>query len=94
MICSAVLHFARNQTHFDLMICSILRVIKPGGYLFARLASDICIEDLVYDLRNDQHLLPDASEGFLVNEQLLLNYTDELNGLLFEPIKTTNVQKQ
>jgi tellurite methyltransferase len=91
-ICSAVLHFARNKAHFDQMLRSIWRVIKPGGYLFARLASNIGIESLVQDLGNGQHLLPDGSERFLVNEQILMDYTDQLNGLLFEPFKTTNVQ--
>jgi tellurite methyltransferase len=91
-ICSAILHFARNKAHFDQMIRSIWRVIKPGGHLFARLASDIGIESLVHDLGNGQHLLPDGSERFLVNEQILMDYTNKLNGLLFEPIKTTNVQ--
>ena len=92
VICSAVLHFARNENHFDQMLRSIWRATKPSGYLFARLASDIGIETLVHGLGNGRYLLPDGSERFLVNEQLLLNYTDELNGLLFEPIKTTNVQ--
>ncbi|WP_299286018.1 class I SAM-dependent methyltransferase [uncultured Mucilaginibacter sp.] len=92
VICSAVLHFARNENHFDQMLRAIWRATKPGGYLFARLASDIGIETLVQGLGNGCYLLPDGSERFLVNEQLLLNYTNELNGLLFEPIKTTNVQ--
>ncbi|MEX8548862.1 MAG: class I SAM-dependent methyltransferase [Mucilaginibacter sp.] len=92
VICSAVLHFARNENHFDQMLSDIWRAIKPGGYLFARLASDIGIETLVQALGNGRYLLPDGSERFLVNEQLLLDYTNELNGLLFEPIKTTNVQ--
>jgi tellurite methyltransferase len=91
-ICNSVLHFAKNKAHFDQMNRSIWRVIKPGGYLFARLASDIGIESLVHDLGNGQHLLPDGSERFLVNEQILMDYTNKLNGLLFEPIKTTNVQ--
>lgn len=91
-ICSAVLHFAKDINHFDVMLRSIWRVIKPGGYLFARLASDIGIEALVRDLGNGRYLLPDGSEHFLVNEQTLLRYTRELNGKLHEPIKTTNVQ--
>ncbi|EHQ27375.1 class I SAM-dependent methyltransferase [Mucilaginibacter paludis] len=91
-ICSAVLHFAKNEVHFDAMLRSIWRVLKPGGYLFARLASDIGIEPLVHHLGDGRYLLPDGSERFLVNEQTLLRYTRELNGHLHEPIKTTNVQ--
>ncbi|MDR3678858.1 MAG: class I SAM-dependent methyltransferase [Flavipsychrobacter sp.] len=90
-ICSAVLHFANNEAHFDKMLRSIWRILKPGGFLFARLASDIGIENLVQPLGNGRYLLPDGSERFLVNEQFLLNYTHQLNGILSDPIKTTNV---
>jgi tellurite methyltransferase len=92
IICSAVLHFAKNQNHFDSMLHSIWRVLKPGGYLFARLASDIGIENLVVEQNNGRYLLPDGSERFLVNEAMLLNYTQKLKGYLHEPIKTTNVK--
>ena len=92
VISSAVLHFATNPDHFDNMIQSMWRVLKPGGYLFARLASDTGIETLVHDLGNGRFLLPDGSERFLVNQQLLLQYTERLNARLHEPIKTTNVQ--
>lgn len=92
VICSAVLHFARNQIHFREMLMSMWKVIKPGGYFFARLASDIGIEGLIDHTTNGRYLLPDGTERFLVNEQTLLDYTEELNGYLYEPIKTTNVQ--
>lgn len=91
-ICSAVLHFAKDRNHFDAMVRSIWRILKPGGFLFARLASTIGIEKLVKDLGNGRYFLPDGSERFLVNEQTLLQYTKDLNGELFENIKTTNVQ--
>jgi tellurite methyltransferase len=92
VISSAVLHFAQDSNHFDAMLRSMWRVLKPGGYLFARLASDIGIETLVIPQGNSRYLLPDGSERFLVNEQILLEYTQVLGGKLFEPIKTTNVQ--
>jgi tellurite methyltransferase len=92
VISSAVLHFANDEQHFDAMLRSMWRGLKPGGYFFARLASDIGIEKLVQPLGNSRYLLPDGSQRFLVNEQTLLNYTHQLNGYLHEPIKTTNVQ--
>jgi len=92
VISSAVLHFAQSQAHFDAMLQSMWRVLKPDGYLFARLASDIGIETLIKSLGNGRYLLPDGSERFLVNQEMLLNYTKMLNARLYEPIKTTNVQ--
>lgn len=91
-ICSAVLHFANGHAHFDAMLRSIWRILKPGGYFFARIASDIGIEELVTPLGDGIYLLPDGTNRYLVNEETLLNYTSALGAELFEPIKTTNVQ--
>ena len=94
VIASAVLHFAENPIHFDLMLRALWRVLKPGGFLFVRLASSIGIEHLVQPLANGRYYLPDGSERFLVDERTLHRYTRELNGELYEPLKTTNVQNQ
>jgi tellurite methyltransferase len=92
VICSAVLHFAHSEDHFESMLHSMWRVLKPGGYLFARLASDIGLESLVLPTGHGRYLLPDGSERFLVSEKMLLHYTRLLNARLHEPVKTTNVQ--
>ena len=92
VICSAVLHFARNEGHFDAMLRSLWRVIKKEGFLFVRTASSIGIENLITPLGNGRYQLPDGSDRFLVTEETLLNYTTDLNATLIEPIKTTNVQ--
>lgn len=92
VISSAVLHFAENQGHFEAMLTSMWRVLKPGGYLFCRLASDIGIESLVRFAGNGRYLLPDGSERFLVNQEMLIHFTKKLGGEMHEPIKTTNVQ--
>jgi SAM-dependent methyltransferase len=92
VISSAVLHFAHSDAHFESMLHSMWRVLKPGGYLFGRLASDIGLESLVLPTGHGRYLLPDGSERFLVNEKMLLNYTRSLNARLMEPLKTTNVQ--
>lgn len=91
-ICSAVLHFANSHAHFDAMLRSIWSVLKPGGYFFARLASDIGIEELVTPLGNGVFLLPDGSTRYLVNQEMLFQYTNAFNAELYEPVKTTNVQ--
>jgi tellurite methyltransferase len=91
VISSAVLHFAADVSHFNAMVNEAFRVLKPGGYFFARLASDIGIESLVHHLGNGRYLLPDGSTRFLVNQEQLLNITGQY-GQLHEPVKTTNVQ--
>lgn len=94
VISSAVLHFAQNKAHFEKMLFEMWRVLKPGGFFFARLASDIGIENKVVSLGNGRYLLPDESERFLVNEEMLLGYNQTLNAHMYEPIKTTNVQNR
>lgn len=92
VISSAVLHFASDALHFEEMLNSMWRVVSPGGYLFCRLASDIGIENLVKPIGNGRYMLPDQSERFLVNQDMLLGFTKKLGATLHEPIKTTNVQ--
>jgi SAM-dependent methyltransferase len=92
VISSAVLHFADSERHFNRMLDEIWRVLKPGGLLFVRLASSIGIEDKIKLIEGRRYWLPDGSERFLVDEEFLLAAIARLNGVLAEPIKTTNVQ--
>lgn len=92
IISNAVLHFAENKRQFDQMLTEMWRVLTPGGIFFARLASTIGIENLIAPTENGRYNLPDGSERFLVNEDLLMAATENLGGKLLEPIKTTNVQ--
>ncbi|HTR39776.1 MAG TPA: class I SAM-dependent methyltransferase [Bryobacteraceae bacterium] len=94
VISSAVLHFARDDAHFNAMLRDTWRVLKPGGLLFCRLASSIGIEAQVQRLTGRRFLLPDGSERYLVDELLLLHLTSELGGQLADPLKTTVVQNQ
>jgi SAM-dependent methyltransferase len=92
VLCSAVLHFARDETQFERMVSELWRVLDDGGVLFARLASSIGIEDRVRPLHGRTHRLPDGSDRFLVDEEYLLQITADLGGRLLDPLKTTNVQ--
>lgn len=92
VICSAVLHFAENEEHFNEMFGEMWRVLKSGGLFFARLASSIGIEDKIQLIEDRRYLLLDGSERFLVNEELLFSITEKAHGTFIEPIKTTNVQ--
>jgi SAM-dependent methyltransferase len=92
VISSAVLHFARDEEHFDRMLREMWRVLRPGGMLFARLASSIGIESLVRWRAGRTARLPDGSDRFLVDEAMLLKYADGFGADLVDPLKTTNVQ--
>lgn len=92
VISNAVLHFAADENHFYRMVGEMWRVLKSGGMFFARLASSIGIEDKIELIENRCYHLPDGSERFLVDEQMLLRLTEDLGGVLGEPLKTTNVQ--
>jgi SAM-dependent methyltransferase len=94
VVSSAVLHFARDEAHFRAMMREAWRVLKPGGVFFARLASSIGIEDLVHPIEGRRYWLPDGTERFLVDEDLIVRVTRELHGELVEPLKTVNVQHQ
>jgi SAM-dependent methyltransferase len=92
VISSAVLHFARDEKHWQGMVTEMWRVLKPGGIFFARLASSIGIEGKIEQLEGRRYYLPDGSERFLIDEQMLLATTVSLGGEWLEPFKTVVVQ--
>jgi tellurite methyltransferase len=94
VLSSAVLHFARNDDHFQAMVRGTWRVLKPGGLLFCRLASSIGMEHQIKHLEGRRFRLPDGSERYLVDEPLLGSLTEDLGGQLADPLKTTIVQNQ
>ncbi len=94
VLSSAVLHFARSDQHFLAMLRGTWRVLKPGGLLLCRLASSIGIESQIVRIQGRHFLLPDGSERYLVDENILTELTDELGGYLADPLKTTVVQNQ
>jgi len=94
VISSAILHFARDDAHFESMLRGSWRVLKPGGLFFCRLASTIGIESQVERIQGRRHRLPDGSERFLVDEALLDSIAERLGAELADPLKTTIVQNQ
>jgi len=97
VICSAVLHFARDEAHFDRMVRELWRVLAPGGMFFARLASIYPAEEtsapsrlhLGYRATN-----PDGGDRFVVAPSALVDYAARLGGALLDPVKTTVVLHQ
>jgi tellurite methyltransferase len=96
VLCSAVLHFARDTATFDAMLGGAWRLLAPGGMFFCRLASTVGLEARVRPLGGDprRFRLPDGTDRYLVDETLLMTRTAALGGRLLEPLKTTVVQDQ
>jgi len=94
VISSAVLHFARDEEHWLAMMREMWRVLKPSGVFFARLASTMGIKDQVERIEGRRYHLPDGSDRFLVDEEMLLAITESLGGELLEPLKTVLVHRQ
>jgi SAM-dependent methyltransferase len=90
VICNSVLHFARDEEHFRVMLAELWRVLRPGGMLFCRLGSRIGMD--FERVRGGRFLVGDGSEWFLADEEMLMELTEEMNSVLVDPLKTTIVQ--
>lgn len=94
VISNAVLHFARDDAHFEAMVREMWRVLKPGGLLFARLVSNTGMADALEHVAGRHFVLPDGTTRYVVDEAQLMALTDSLRGELLDPLKTTIVQRQ
>jgi SAM-dependent methyltransferase len=94
VVCSAVLHFSRDDEHFWAMLRAMWRVLESGGLLFCRLASTIGMEDRCRHVTGRRFVSPDGVERYLVDEAILLDATARLGGALADPLKTTVVRDQ
>ena len=92
VICNTVLHFAEDRGQFDRMLAEMWSKLKRGGMFFARTASSIGIKDLLIPTSNGRYMMPDGTERFVVDEQMLRDCTKNIGGTFLEPIKTTNVE--
>jgi len=85
-----VLHFARDEAHFQAMLAELWRVLRPGGLLFTRIGSRIGMD--FESLGNGLYRTGDGSAWFLVDEAMLMELTAKLGAELADPLKTTIVQ--
>src|SRR6476659_1262437 len=63
VVCSAVLHFSRDEASFTRTVEELWRVLAAGGLFFARLASNIGLESQVGPAGRRVRL-PDGSDRF------------------------------
>ena len=94
IICNAVLHFASNLSQYLKMFDELLRVLKPQGSLFIRMASNFGIENQIDLIGDGVYKLPDGSTRFLLDETLLTELENRKDLKFLETVKTTLVRNQ
>lgn len=91
VICSAVLHFAKNEKQFEEMFSELIRVLRSKGTLFIRTASDMGIRSNFDHLGNGVYRLNDGTDRFLLSKSLLEKIVDKHQLSFLELLKTSNV---
>lgn len=95
VISSAVLHFAKNTAHFHQMVDEMMRVLKPNGMLFLRMATGFGgILDLSTSAGDGCYLLPDGSQRFVLTEKLLQEIQVKHHLSYLEPPKSVLLHGQ
>ncbi len=94
LICNAVLHFAEDLNEFLQMFEELLRVLKPQGSLFIRIASNFGIENQLESIKSGVYKLPDGSTRFLLTPQILANLQANYCISWLEDVKTTIVHNK
>ncbi|NEN24258.1 class I SAM-dependent methyltransferase [Cryomorpha ignava] len=89
ILCSAVLHFAQSREQFDVMFSQLVRVLKPEGTLFIRVASDIGLDGKKPWVQDG---ISKEAGNFYVTRRIISELLQSYPLKLIEPVKTTNVQ--
>ena len=65
IVCNALLHFADNDVHFTKMFSELVRVLKPNGTIFIRMATLEGMEKYATHISEGRYHLPDGTDRFL-----------------------------
>ena len=91
VLCSAVLHFAQSETQFMSMFEELLRVLKPEGTLFIRVASNIGLDGKEPFLVESK---TNRAGTLYITREIITSLLQKHPIELIEPVKTTNVQDE
>ena len=91
VLCNAVLHFAEDLSHYLKMFEELFRILKPGGSLFIRIASNFGMENDVKLIEDGVYRLLDGSKRFLLTQQILNDLLNRKDIKFLEDLKTTIV---
>jgi tellurite methyltransferase len=93
IICCAVLHFAENEVHFGHMLSEMARVLRPGGSLFLRVATDLGLADKMIPLGNGRFTMPDGTDRYLLTRPVFETLMQQHGLQYLEPFKTVLVDE-
>lgn len=94
VICSAVLHFARSESHFRSMAQELVRVLRPGGMLFCRFSTTIGLQGILQPIEGRFYRMSHGPVWFLADEILVTDLEKELRLERLEPLKTVLVEQE
>lgn len=94
VLCSAVLHFSKDEQHFRNIVRELWRVLKPGGMFFCRLSTTIGMAGKLQQVQERHYQMPHGAVWFLADEDLLRSVTAWLGAAWPEPLKTVLVGQE
>ncbi len=93
IICNAVLHFAKDHTHFHQMFEALVKSLAKHGILFIRMTSNIGLENKIEIEENGRCQLPDLSDRYVITRKLIDDLCAYHSLNLIEPVKTVKVEE-
>lgn len=91
IICSAVLHFAQNDEHFNTMFEKLVKLLQPEGILFIRMTSNMGMNSTKYNTTGNFEL-PDGTTRYLITRERIDDLQNENSLSLLDPVKSTLVE--
>ncbi len=91
VLCVAVLHFARDETHFFRMTDELLRVLRPSGSLFIRMNARVGENPPHLEATGSAPSAPDAKTRFLLTPDLISQLIERYSLTWIEPMRTEQI---
>lgn len=91
IICNAVLHFAKDDDHFNKMFARLVELTKREGLIFIRMTSNIGLDHSIFP-QPGIYMLPDDSVRYLITRERIDELILEHGLKLMDPVKSTLVE--
>lgn len=91
IICNAVLHFAKDHSHFEKMMNALVKLMASGGMLFIRMTTNLGINTSNFEEKNGVFALPDGTFRYLLTEEKIAQITKDYDLKFVDPIKSVLV---